>query len=64
VVSPADPNGIELLPEPNNNPALKGAEAAFQKALVKGQGPRGGVCQVLIWMPRDGEEKERRMTLF
>lgn len=33
VVSPEGPNDIELLLEPNKNPALRGAEKNFQKAL-------------------------------
>jgi catechol 2,3-dioxygenase-like lactoylglutathione lyase family enzyme len=33
VVSPEDPNGTELLLEPNHNPILRGAEKRFQEAL-------------------------------
>jgi catechol 2,3-dioxygenase-like lactoylglutathione lyase family enzyme len=35
LVSPEQPDGVELLLEPNFNPVLNGAAQAFQRALVE-----------------------------
>ncbi|HWG91964.1 MAG TPA: VOC family protein [Candidatus Thermoplasmatota archaeon] len=39
VVSPEDPEGAELVLEPNNNPVLNGGAMAWQKLLVDNEIP-------------------------